>query len=629
METPPVQRKLAAIVIADVVGYTRLMEHHESGTHARLKAIRERIVDPLIARRGGRIVKTAGDGMVLEFPSATSALACAIDVQRAMALYNAEFPLDQRIELRVGVNLGDIIVDGTDIAGDGVNVAARLQTLAPPGGICISASVREHVREDLNVAYRDLGELAVKNLDRPLRVFVVELEEPPAARGNRDAREGRGDEKRATHPYVQRSAVSAIILAVAAAATWIAWPRNDGSAALSFAIALLPLSAASGSAQDASLSDALTKDLRIAIGRSIHYAPLVGAGRTQGYSGKATDPRTVARELGARYIVDGEVRRADAQIAVSLQLVDGETAAQLWSTRVSLPEAEAVGDTSPLVRRLTGRLRAAIRQAEIGRALAGRANADTPADLVARGEAAWGSDASTALTARRFYDAALRIDPNYVPALLGRVATLSEGLDELSKSDRERALVEVDSLAQRAVEIDRDNAEAWNARAFALADQDRYESALEASARAIQLDPSSKPSLLRRAWIMDVSGQAQSTPDLLAQARAIDPEPSYFERTIACEAFLLIGRFPEAAEACAKAAALGNEAEDQAWLTAAYAQLDDRINVEVAKKELLRRQPDFTIRKFRSTAPSRHPMWLKQAEENLYAGLRKAGVPES
>lgn len=629
METPPVQRKLAAIVIADVVGYTRLMEQGESHTHARLKAIRERIVDPLIARHGGRIVKTAGDGMVLEFPSATAALTCAIEVQRALALYNGDFPPDERIEFRIGVNLGDIIVDGADIAGDGVNVAARLQALAPPGSICVSAWVREHVREDLGVSYRDLGEQVVKNLDRPLRVFVVDLKAPAVSPDKGSARPTLGDRKRAPYRYVYWSWLAATVLAVAAAVTWVALPKGSDSAALRLAIALLPLSAPGGTAEDASLSDALTKDLRIAIGRSIRYAPLVAASRAQGYSGKATDPRTVARELGARYIVEGEARRDGGRIAVALQLVDAETSAQLWSTRVSLPEAESLGDTSPLITRLTGRLSNALSRAEIGRALAGRANADDPADLVARGEAAWGSDAAAPLAARKFYDAALRIDPNYVPALLGRGRTLNEELYGLSKSDRDRILAQVDSLAQRAVEIDRDNAEAWNARAFALAGQGRYESALEANARAIQLDPSSKHSLLRRGWIMDVSGQAQNTPALLAQARAIDPEPSYFERTLACEAFLLLARFPEAAEACAKAAALGNEAEDQAWLTAAYAQLDDRINVEVAKKELLRRQPTFTISRFRSQGPSGHPMWLKQAEENLYAGLRKAGVPEN
>ncbi len=174
------------------------MEQDESGTHARLKAIRERLVDPVIARHGGRIVKTAGDGMVLEFPSATAALACAIDVQRTMALYNGKFTSNERIEFRIGVNLGDIIIDGTDVAGDGVNVAARLQVLAPPGGICVSASVREHVREDLNVGYRDLGEQAVKNLGRSLRVFAIDLNARWIAPSKRDpgpSLGGRGEKR--------------------------------------------------------------------------------------------------------------------------------------------------------------------------------------------------------------------------------------------------------------------------------------------------------------------------------------------------------------------------------------------------------------------------------------------------
>ncbi len=176
MNPSAVARRLAAILVADVVGFSRHMERDESGAFALLREIRESVVDPKVAEHGGRVVKTAGDGMLLEFSSADAALRCAIDVQRAMRVDNQMKSPDERIEFRIGINLGDIIVDGTDIAGDGVNVAARLEALAEPGGICVSAAVREQVHGSLDVGFEDIGEQQVKNIARPIRVFRVTLE---------------------------------------------------------------------------------------------------------------------------------------------------------------------------------------------------------------------------------------------------------------------------------------------------------------------------------------------------------------------------------------------------------------------------------------------------------------------
>lgn len=315
-------------------------------------------------------------------------------------------------------------------------------------------------------------------------------------------------------------------------------------------------------------------------------------------------------------------------MTVTLRLVDGEIGSQAWSTQVSLPEAQALGDASPLINRLVWRLNKAFDAAEIARAQAGRASNVTPADLVARANALWTFDVATALEARKLFDAALRIDPRYLPAILGRAWTLNHEFEDDPKADRERIVHEVDNLAQRAIDIDPRNSKAWRTRATALGWQGRYDSAREANAEAIRLDPSNKDAFMTQGWVMDVSGQAHNTLELLAQSRAIDPEVYGYEMDVACEANVLLGRFKDGAEACSKAAALENWAQNQVWLIAALAQLDDPLTLDAAKKELLRKQPGFTIGGFRSQNRSTHPVWVKQANENLYAGLRKAGLPE-
>jgi adenylate cyclase len=372
----------------------------------------------------------------------------------------------------------------------------------------------------------------------------------------------------------------------------------------------------------------VTQDLRVALRRSIRSAPIVAASRTDASTGKSLDAGAKARDLNARYLVEGEARRDTTQVTVTLQLIDGETGTQAWSTQVSLPEAQAAGDASPLINRLTWRLRNAISDAENARALAGRATSNAPSDLVARANTVWADSLASTFEARRLFDAALRIDPNYVPALLGRAWTLNAEFEDDPASDRQRIVLEMDDLARRAIGIDPASARAWNALATALGWQGRYESALEASARAIRLDPSNKDSVVNRGWIMDVSGQAQNTLDLLAQSRAIDPEIYGYEMNIACEANVLLGKFADASQACAKAAALENWRQNQVWLIAALAQLGDRVALDAAKAELLRKQPGFTVSGFRLQDRSRHPVWVRQAEENLYAGLRKAGLPE-
>ncbi|TMG98530.1 MAG: hypothetical protein E6H71_05710, partial [Betaproteobacteria bacterium] len=574
---------------------------------------------------GGRIVKTAGDGLLAEFTNALAALRASIQIQKEMAARNQQHSGADRLEYRIGVNLGDIMVDANDIAGDGVNIASRLESLAKPGGICVSSAVREQLHGQMDMAFIDIGEQQVKNIARPIRAYAVDLKAVASTRRDAPAPFRFGKTRLRVFAV---GATALVAIALAGIGGWWAWQRDSGPPHLPLAIAMMPLSTPDGNAESTLLGDRITKDLRVAIGRSIRDAPLVAASRANAYTGKPADPRATARDLNARYLVEGDARRDAGQVTMTLQLVDGETGSQAWSTQVSLPETQTVGEASPMINRLTWRLRKAFDAAEIARALTGRASSSSPPDLVARANAQWTFDVATAFEARKLFDAALRIDPRYVPALVGRAWTLNHEYEDDPKSDRERIVREMDDLAQRAIDVDPGNSRAWRTRATALGWQGRYDSALEASAQAIRLDPSNKDSLILRGWIMDVSGQAHNTPALLELSRAVDPDVYAYEMDVACEAYVLLGRFKDAAEACSKAAALENWAQNQVWLIAALAELDDRLTLDAAKKELLRKQPNFTIGGFRSQHRSRHPVWVKQADENLYAGLRKAGLPE-
>jgi len=312
--------------------------------------------------------------------------------------------------------------------------------------------VRDQVHGSLDVRFDDIGDQQVKNIMRPIRVYAVNLRAAAPAR----------TKGLTSFPSIEtirfRSSVlklmTVVILVLTGIGGWWAWQRNSGPAALPLAIALIPLSTPDGRTEGAPLGDRLTKDLRVALGRSIRTAPLVAATRTSGYTKTSADPRATARDLNARYLVEGDARHDAEQVTVTLQLVDGETGAQAWSTQVSFPVAQTVGDASPLVNRLTWRLRNAVADAEVARALAGRATRNEPSDLFARANAVWGESLASMFDARKLFDAALRIDPNYVPAILGRAWTLNVEFEDDPKSDRDRIVLEMDELARRAINID-------------------------------------------------------------------------------------------------------------------------------------------------------------------------------
>ena len=316
MTSPRIERRLAAILAADVAGYSRLMGADEVGTLTHAEGASRERIDPTIASHHGRIVKTTGDGMLVEFASAVDAVRCAVDVQRGMAERNADVPPERRIEFRIGINVGDIIIDGDDIYGDGVNIAARLEAMAEPGGICVSLAVRDLVRDKLAFGFEDFGEVAAKNIARPIHVFRVH------------------DDTGSATPRSETLSIAAP-------------PR--------LSIVVLPFQNLGGDPADVYLADGITEDLTSDLSR-LPGAFVIARGSAYAYQGKAIDMRRIGTELGVRYAVEGSVRRIGPMLRVNAQLISTETGAHLWSDRFD----QAISDLAAGQEQIVIRMRVAL-----------------------------------------------------------------------------------------------------------------------------------------------------------------------------------------------------------------------------------------------------------------------------
>jgi TolB-like protein/tetratricopeptide (TPR) repeat protein len=618
------------------------MERDEAGAFARLREIRERTIDPKIAEHGGRVVKTAGDGMLLEFGSADAALRCAIDVQRAMGADNQASAPDERIEFRIGINLGDIIVDGTDIAGDGVNVAARLEALAEPGGICVSAAVREQVHGSLDVGFDDIGEQQVKNITRPIRVFRVILVSAATA-GSIPAR-GKSVPRALPRRRLTYVASAAALLLILGAVTFMlnGGPiferlRPNGGKGVqppTMSVAVLPFGTLGTTVADNRLGETISRDLAAGIGRSLRSAKVVSDGRVSGYKDKAIDARAAGRELNVRYLVVGDIRPVGDGTVVNIQLVETTGATQVWSDRLELPGQRAAVDEAALVSSLTLRLRYVIQEAERRRANATAGSPDASAmDFVLRADALRinsNFDLARIRAARKLYDEALRMDPGLTAALIGRAWTFDMELWNDPRADYESLAREFDRDSARAVQLDARDAYAWIQREEALDWLGRHDAAKQANATARQLDPTSKFFLSLAAWETVLDGEPDKSIAFLDQARAIDRNVDANTSRVACIVEVYRANYAVAAPFCEKAVLLENWWVEYVYLTAAYAQSGDLQKAAASKAELLRLKPDLSIRRYQTMVArfSANPEYQRLTQERVLAGLRKAGVPE-
>jgi adenylate cyclase len=626
-----VSRRLVAVVVADVAGYSRLMERDEAGTHERLRALHSDLIAPKIAEHGGRTVKTSGDGMLLEFASATSALRCAVEIQREMGVRNLYVAPDERIEFRIGINLGDIIVEGDDIIGDGVNVAARLETLAEPGGICVASAVWEQVHEDLGVEFVDSGEQHVKNISKPIRVFRVAL-------GKGSAKVSpEGPQSSPTMRFTGRriamigGAIAVVVMIGVGILLWQQRVGIGGSPAVAGppprSLMVLPFSATTGDAALGTLADSLTGDVTRALANSVRDARVAASNIASLEKGKAIDWRTLGRDANVRYLVAGDIRGSGDDIVVNARLMDTTTGKELGSERRTIPRARAVEDHELLVARMAAATRVMFQNAEARRIAALPLDANDAQSLVARADTIFTEeDLVTTRAARKLYEQARERDPTLVAAWIGHMYTLlSEHQYDFTAGRNEALLAEADRDSRRAVALDDRDANAWNARKNALVWQWNWPAAFEAFDRAAALDPSSfrAPTLL-----LILTGKSAEALQAIAKRNAMlgKPDPAYL--FTACHAHIHLGRYKEGIDECERAVADNNDYWVYLDLTAAYAQTGDMARAAAAKAQLMKRVPDFTIARLEAKKLSNHPVWIEEIRTHFIAGLRKAGVPE-
>jgi adenylate cyclase len=466
-----VERRLAAILAADVAGYSRLMGQDEAGTLARLRAHRRELIDPKIAEHKGRIVKTTGDGLLVEFPSVVEAVACAVAVQRGMAERNSGTPENQRIEFRVGINLGDIIVDNDDIHGDGVNVAARLEALADPGGVCVSGTVRDHIGDRLDLIFDDLSDQSLKNIARRVKVYRVRVFDTAA-----------------TASSVKPTPALAL-------------PDKPS-------IAVLPFQNMSGDPEQEYFVDGMVEEIIMALSR-IRWLFVIARNSTFSYKSLAIDLKRVGRELGVRYVLEGSIRKAGNRVRITAQLIESATAAHVWADRYDRALDDIFALQDELAISVVGAIEPTLRKVEIDRARRKRPESLDAYDLYLRAlpvaSTGMPNDADKALP---LLEQAVQLEPDY-PAAHAMIAWCHEQR-YLRGSLSEETRATARQHARAAIANGGDDALALAIGGFVIGVVERdYQTGLDAIDRALALSPSSALafgfSSILRAWKGDDS----------------------------------------------------------------------------------------------------------------------------
>jgi adenylate cyclase len=655
MPTTTATRRLAAILAADVVGYSRLMGADEEGTHERVKAHLEPLIDPKIREHHGRIVKTTGDGVLAEFASVVEAVRCAGEIQRAMTDRDLDLPKERRLRFRIGVYLGDVIADSGDIYGDGVNIAARLEGLAAPGGVCVSGTVRDHIGDRLPYAFEEMGEQSVKNIARPVRAYALRPEGLVSP-----SRPGSAAQASRRRPIIGAAAAVAL---VSVCLGWWFWPAATSSSgagkpadqatasappiptapaaasapqppvAPRLSIVVLPFANLSNDADQQYFADGITEDLTTDLSR-ISGMFVISRNTAFTYRNKPIATRQVGRDLGVRYVLEGSVQRSGDRLRFTAQLISAETDAHLWAERFD----RDTGDLFVLQTEITSRVANALNLELIAAEAARPTEHPDALDYILRGRAALlkADSRDSYAEAISLFEHALSLDPRSVGAQINLASSLS-GRVLIGVSDSPAAdLARADELIGRALAASPRSAPAHNAKGQVLRAQNRCDEAIPEYESALASNPNFVAALNGLGWCKLNAGSIEEVIPLVEQALPRSPrDPGisawYF---LIGTVHLLQSRTDQAIVWLEKARSVAPAKPfNRIELAAAYALNGEleRAAAELAEARRLRGEGSFSsIAKMKAGGlwKSLSPKTRVLIEATELAGLRKAGMPE-
>lgn len=607
-----VMRRLVAILAADIAGYSRLMGEDEAATVQDLKG-RQAVVLPLVPKYGGRVIDTAGDGILAEFPSLIHAVECAVEIQKTMAARNRGIPAERRMQFRIGINLGDVIHDDARIYGDGINVAARLENIAEPGGVCISSKVRDELGSRLPLAFRDLGARHLKNIAAPVQVYAIDIDSPAQA-----------TPRHAIRKRWLAVGATTVVVALIAAGIGLALHRErqpaDSLASRPFrSMVVIPIAPDTPANEDAART--LTDQLTNAVTRAFPDGLVISRGLAEKHRG-AQDARSVGNALNVRYVIDSRYGTANDAGQLSVTLIDSLDGSQVWTGAEALPSMERSRET---IARLQNQLREAVGDAtevEIQR-------------LPEQRKAAWtlllqANRLSVSIAdikkSEELCDEALRLEPRFVPALLCVSYALTLRIQNEPERRAELA-TKLDDVTMRATALAPRDSRTWLNRGAALRFQGNLNGAFAAQEEALRLDPYKGSSVMRRGAMLIYAGRPTEALPHLDQALALDPGLRMDYQIWRCLAFLNMARDKEAIETCESAAGLFPYWTVLMLATAANANIGNMERARQWKAKLLTANPTVSIKRIMDAGHTPAPEGLAQME-NWLAGLRKVGIPE-
>jgi TolB-like protein len=572
-----IQRRLAAILAADVVGFSRLMEADESGTLTALKSRRKDVLDPLVARHQGRIFKVTGDGVLVEFGSAVNALQCAVDLQQAMAAANGDQPNEGHIVLRIGVNLGDIMVEGDDLYGDGVNIAARLESLAEPGGILVSGTTFDYVRNKVKVGFDDLGSQNLKNIAEPIRAYRV-------------------------------------------AGTPVPMIRPPSTTSEKPAIAVLPFTNMSGDPEQEYFSDGITEGIITELSR-FKSLPVIAHNSSAKFGSQTADIGSLRRSLDVDYIVQGSVRKIKTQIRITVQLVDARTGGCLWSERYDRMLNDVFAAQDEIVALIVGVIEGRMIVAGAERATRKPPSNMRAYDYVLRAMALPSEDPDAEQEMVQLMEKAIALDPAYgLPyALLSEVAMMRWFRDmKRPKED----LDEICKMAEKAVRLDDSESISHSILSWVYLYRKSYDLAEFHGERALTLTPNRSQVLADQCELLTLLGRPLEAVASLNRARQLDPyHPRWFWWNLG-RAYYVARQYPDAIAAFAHVGNLPYFAH--AYAAACHAQMGQPDLARSHVDTVMQLEPDFSLRYFMETEPFKR----ESDTAHMLDGLRKAGLPD-